>query len=248
MSESSKVVVLFTREYGKLKLAARGARRPKSKFGASLEAMTWGNYVFYRREDRDIQTLSEGDIVYAFDDVKANYGRMAAGSVICELLDHMTEDEDRNAMLFSIVIDTLRWVGVLPERLLDVPIWYFQLKAAGALGYRPHLSGCVQCGNRLETGALGFGPALGGALCKAHANLGMPVERLTLDFLEYLQTGRPDRIDLGRFLHINRAEVNRVLRSFLDQHLVSVYRQKAMDFFDRLRVAECSIEPTQEGR
>lgn len=240
MSESSKVVVLFTREYGKIRLAARGARRPKSKFGASLETMTLGHYMFYRRENRDIQTLSDGDIVYAFDDVKRHYGRMAAGSAICELLDHMTEDEDRNTMLFSIVLDALRWVGVVSENALDVPVWYFQLKAAGALGYRPHLSGCVQCGGRLDGDPVGFNPMLGGALCRAHADQGISVTRVTVDFLEALQVGRPDRIDLGGFSSVHRMEVNRVVRLFLDQHMVSHYRQKALDFFERLRVAETS--------
>ena len=70
MSESSKVVVLFSRDYGKLRLVAKGARRPKSKFGASLEPMTWGRYVFYRQDNRELQILSEGDIAHAFEAVQ----------------------------------------------------------------------------------------------------------------------------------------------------------------------------------
>ena len=42
MSESSKVVIVYTRNFGKVRLVAKGARRPKSKFGASLEPLTWG--------------------------------------------------------------------------------------------------------------------------------------------------------------------------------------------------------------
>lgn len=238
MSDSSKLVVLFTREYGKLKLAARGARRPKSKFGASLEPMTLGHYIFYKRENREIQTLSEGDIADAFELVKQQYARMAAGSAICELLDHMTEDEDRNPLLFSVALDALRWVGVVPEMALDVPVWYFQLKAAGALGYRPHLSGCVRCGNRLAGMRVGFNPALGGTLCEAHAAEGVPIARATIDFLEFLQVGHSERIDLMPVTGWDRTEINRALRSFLDQHIALRYRPKAMDFFDRLRAAD----------
>lgn len=238
MSESSKVVVMFTREYGKLALAARGARRPKSKFGASLEPMTLGHYVFYKRENRDIQTLSEGDIADAFEPVKGQYARMAAGSAICELLDHITEEEDRNPLLFSVALDALRWVGMVPEAALDVPIWYFQLKAAGALGYRPHLSGCVRCGKRLEGMHVGFNPTLGGTLCEAHAAEGIPIARATLVFLESLQVGHSERIDLTPFTGWDRTEINGTLRSFLNQHIALRYRPRAMDFFDRLRAAD----------
>ena len=238
MSESSKVVVLFSRDFGKLRLVAKGARRPKSKFGASLEPMTWGRYVFYRRENRDLQTLTEGDIAHAFEPVKKHYGRMAAGSVICELIDHMTEDEDRNPLLFSIALESLQWVGAIAETDLDVPVWYFQIRAAGALGYRPHLSGCVQCGVRLEGQRLGFSPGLGGTLCAAHAGLGMAVKANTIDFMAHLQVGRPDRIDLTHVQEVERSEVTQVLRAFLNQHIASRYRPKALEFFERLRAAE----------
>jgi len=240
MSETSKVVVLFTRDFGKVRLAAKGARRPKSKFGASLEPITLGSYVFYHREQREIQTLSESDILYSFDDVKRDYARLAAGSAICELLDHMTEDEDRNPLLYSFALDALRWLGQVPRSALDVPIWYFQLKAAGALGYRPHLSGCVQCGNRLDDTRVGFSPMLGGTLCATHAGNGMGIARTTVDFLEYLQVGRPDRIDLGRLAMIDRVEAHRAIRGFLDLHIESRYRPRAMDFYERLCAAERS--------
>ena len=241
MSESSKVVVLFSRDYGKLRLVAKGARRPKSKFGASLEPMTWGRYVFYRQDNRELQILSEGDIAHAFEPVKQHYGRMAAGSAICEFLDHITEDEDRNPLLFSIALETMQWVGGIAEIALDVPVWYFQIRAAGAVGYRPHLSGCVQCGARLQGHRLGFSPGLGGTLCGKHAGAGMRVQFETVNFMAYLQVGRPDRIDLSLLRGVNRAEVTRILRAFFDQHIESRYRPKALDFFERLRAAEPAV-------
>lgn len=241
MSESSKVVILYTREFGKVRLAAKGARRPKSKFGASLEPLTWGRYVFYKRENREIQTLSEGDILYAFEPVKQHYGRLAAGSVVCELLDHMTEDGDRNAMLFRFALDTLHWIGMIQTPALDVPVWYFQLKAAGELGYRPHLSGCVHCGGRLEGPRLGFSPVLGGALCAQHAGQGMKVSQNTVSFLAHVQVNRPDKIDLEPLHTVNQVEVTRLLRAFLDYHMASQYRPKALDFFDQVMVSERAV-------
>ena len=241
MSESSKVVVLFTRDLGKVRVVAKGARRPKSKFGASLEPLTWGRYVYYQRENRELQTLSDGDIVYPFEAVKKHYGRLAAGCVVCELLDHMTEDEDRNPVLFRLALDTIQWIGNIKTHALDMPIWYFQLKAAGELGYRPHLSGCVECGKPLEGTHLGFSPSLGGVLCGRHAGQGMPVSKNAVEFLTQLQVGRPDKMDIERLKTVNEVEVTRLLRSFLDHHISSQYRPKAFDFFENLMAAERSV-------
>ena len=238
MSESSKVVILYSRDLGKVRLVAKGARRPKSKFGASLEPLTWGRYVFYRRDNRDLQTLSEGDIVHAFDPIKQHYGRLAAGSVVCELLDHMTEDEERNPMLFRFALDTLHWIGQIATPALDLPIWYFQLKAAGELGYRPHLTGCVACGARLQGARLGFSPTLGGVLCAQHAGQGMAVSSRVIEFLAQLQVTRPDKVDVAHLKTVNAVEVTRLLRSFLDYHMASQYRPKAFDFFENVMAAE----------
>jgi DNA repair protein RecO (recombination protein O) len=243
MSESSRIVVLYTRDLGKIRLAARGARRPKSKFGASLEAITWGSYVFYTRENRDLQTLSEGDIISPFEGIKKDYRRMVFASAVCDLLDHLTPDEDRNALLCSITLDSLRWMESISEMAIELPLWYFQLKAASSLGYRPHLSGCVQCGQCLAGNEVQFSPKLGGTLCGSCGYGGMVVKRSTVSYLESLQIGTPDRIDVEAFLRTDRQEGERILRHFLDYHIENRKKVKALDFLDRMLAAEGVTEP-----
>jgi DNA repair protein RecO len=153
MTETSLVVVVYTRTWGKVRLAAKGARRPKSRFGAAFQPITFGSYVYYRKDGRDLQTVSEGDIQHTFDGVKQDYERLGYASAVCDLLDHMTVDEDPNAFLLSITLDALRWMEVVPSALMELPLWYFQVKAAGCLGYRPQFSGCAITGER-------FGPSI----------------------------------------------------------------------------------------
>ena len=238
MSESSKVVVIYTREIGKVRLAARGARRPKSRFGASLEPITWGSYVYSRREGRDLQTLTEGDILYAFDGLKRDYRRMAHASAVCDLLDHMTADEDRNGVLCSVALESLRWTESVGAEAIELPLWYFQLKAASALGYRPHLSGCVRCGTRLPDSGIRFSAVEGGTVCAQCGSNGSPLDKPTVAYLEHIQTGRPDRIDTDVFERIDREKVRGLLRTYLDYHLESRRRIRSLDFLDRMMAAD----------
>ncbi|MDA0710889.1 MAG: DNA repair protein RecO [bacterium] len=241
MTESSKVVILYTRDHGKVRLVAKGARRPKSKFGASLEALTWGRYVFFKRENRELQTLTDAEIIHAFGDVKKDYNRLAAGSVICELLDQMTQDEDRNPLLFRHALEALEWVGRIDMSALDLPVWAFQLRASEALGYRPHLSSCVTCGSAPEGSSLGFSTTLGGVLCPRHREQGMGVSREMITLLARLQAEATDPVDSERLPSVSRDEVSRLLRTFLNHHMASQYRPKAYAFFDKLMAAERAV-------
>ena len=248
MSESSKVVVLYTREYGKLRLAARGARRPKSKFGASLEPITLGRYVVYRREDRDLQTLSEGDIVHAFDGVKRDYRRTVCGSAICDLVDHVTVEEDPNPSLYVAGLEALRWLESVDPSGIELPLWTFQLEAAAALGYRPQLGRCLRCGDRAPGQRVWFSASEGGLLCRRCGRGGMALNATDASLLEELQAGRAGKMDPGRLSGVNRATVRSALRSYLAYHTETRRTVKALDFMDRMLAAEGAPPPYRAER
>ena len=70
--ESSRILTAFSRDYGKVKLVAKGARRPKSKYGAALEPLTHAQIIFYQRETRDLYTLSEAGVLDTFEGIKGS--------------------------------------------------------------------------------------------------------------------------------------------------------------------------------
>jgi DNA repair protein RecO (recombination protein O) len=233
MTETSLVVVLYTKQWGKVRLAAKGARRPKSRFGAAFQPLTLGSYVYYRKEGRDLQTASEGDIHHTFDGIKADYLRLGYGSAVCDLLDQMTAEEDPNAFLLSITLDTLRWMEQLTSEYLELPLWYFQLKAAGCLGYRPHLSGCAVTGSRLEGPRAWFSPEHGGTVGQRTEGPGIWLDSETLTYMEHLQTHTPDRIDQTAFDRVDRGQCGQAIRLFLDYHLGD-RRPKSFIYLEKL--------------
>lgn len=233
MTETSLVVVVYTRQWGKVRLAAKGARRPKSRFGAAFQPITLGSYVYYRKEGRDLQTASEGDIHYTFDGVKTDYERLGYGSAVVDLLDQMTIEDDPNAFLLSITVDTLRWMERVPNDTLELPLWYFQVKAAGCLGYRPHLSGCALTGERLDGPGAWFSPEHGGTVRERTEGHGVWLDRAGIAFLEHLQTWTPDRVDATAFGEVNRDACRTAIRLFMDYH-TGDRRPKSLVYLDKL--------------
>lgn len=234
MTESSLAVVLFSREHGKLRLSAKGARRPKSKFGSSLQPITFGHYLYYRREGRDLQTLSEGDTVEPFPGIKSQYTRLTFASTICDLLDHMTLEEDRNPLLLQIALDALSWIDGIEVDRLELPLWYFQLKSAGCLGYRPHLSGCVLTGAPLPEGRAWFSPEAGGTVSRRMEGPGQWIDADTRRFLEHLQVTTPDRFEASSFDAVDRVQTRTILRTFQMAHFEAHRPPKSFAALDQL--------------
>src|SRR5256886_11174834 len=83
-SETSKVVRLATRDLGVQSAIAKGALRPKSRFGAGLELLSEGTAQLYFRETRELHTLGAFDLVNLRRDLPAGVGRFSGATALTE--------------------------------------------------------------------------------------------------------------------------------------------------------------------
>ena len=112
--ETSRVVIVYTYRKGKVQLLAKGARRPKSKFGAALEPLTLGEYVFYYREAKDLYTLSEADIVRSYQRVREDAPRLVYGLACVEAADKILASPEVTETQRKLAAQTkLRGLGML---------------------------------------------------------------------------------------------------------------------------------------
>jgi DNA repair protein RecO (recombination protein O) len=147
--DTSRIVTFYTRKYGKLKAIAKGARDAKSKFGASLEPMTLSSLVLYKKEQRELQFISQCDIVRQYKRIHSDIGRMAVALSVIELVNQLTQDEEENLTLFSLLVKTLDTLEK-SERMFESLFYAFEIRVAGIFGFGMHLEKCVSCGKRLE--------------------------------------------------------------------------------------------------
>ena len=134
--ETSQIVTLFTREKGKLGVMAKGARRPKSSFGATLQPMAYTQVVFYYKPTRTLQTLSESSHVESFHRLRRNLTSITVGLRIVELVDALMEEEDPQLEAFALLVRVLRRLNAGEARATN--LWpYAQLRLAQILGVAP---------------------------------------------------------------------------------------------------------------
>ena len=239
MGETSRLVTFYAEDYGKLKATAKGARKPKSKFGAALDLMTEVQAICYVKETRDLQTLTECTLLKPAPDLSHSLERLSFGSAACELIDRLTIEGEANPRLYQCLAGVLNGLAKVDQDQVESLFWYYQLRAAEALGYRPQLRQCISCQSELIGPWLWFSAALGGGICAACGQEnGVRMARQSLNFLAALQGLKTYGKDTLPQTPPQRGEIRAALRGFLEYHGGARGRLRSLDFLDALNGVE----------
>jgi DNA repair protein RecO (recombination protein O) len=165
-SETSLVVTLFTREFGKLGALAKGARRLKNPFESALDVLTLCRIVFLHKSSEALDLVTEAKLLRRFRPTQRNLAGLYAGYYVAELLGELTDESDPHPELFDLADETLAALAL--GEAIHRHIVRFELGALRLLGHEPSLDRCAECGEPVEAaGRVAFGTIHGGVLCKA---------------------------------------------------------------------------------
>ena len=89
LSETDKLVTFMTERYGKIKCAAKAARRPKNRFGAALEPLSFIQLIYFGKEHQDIFQLNHCDIIQSFQGIREDLSKIYTALYFNELADSM---------------------------------------------------------------------------------------------------------------------------------------------------------------
>ncbi len=164
-SETSLVVTLYTRQFGKLAAIAKGARRPKSPFEGALDLLSVCDVVLIRKPADQLAILTEAKLVRRFRGGEnqawsrsARLARLHGAYYLVELLRRLVEDGQGQENLFELLLATIARIEGRADLLAT--ILYFEVQALKLLGHAPRTQSCVCCGRWRSAGD----PALPSAL------------------------------------------------------------------------------------
>ncbi|MEW6687201.1 MAG: DNA repair protein RecO [Candidatus Edwardsbacteria bacterium] len=144
--ESSKITTLYTKKFGRIKVVAKGAKRLKSKFGASLDIGVHNKVIFYYHESRDLYILSESEIIRHFSNIYNDLNRFLQAELALEMVLRFTPPGTPNLAIFSLLVNYLRALKMNTSvKELNYFQWSFSLRLLTLLGYQPQLHHCVVC-------------------------------------------------------------------------------------------------------
>jgi DNA repair protein RecO (recombination protein O) len=163
--ETSLVVTLFTRDWGKVAALAKGGRRLKGPFSGGLDLLGRSDIVWLHKTSDALDLLTEAAPVERFTSLRRDLAALYAGYYVAELLTDLTDSHDPHPKLFDAAVVTLRSLG--EPALRDLRLLRFELATLRELGLMPALDACANCGEVVAASgdAFAFGLATGGLLC-----------------------------------------------------------------------------------
>jgi DNA repair protein RecO (recombination protein O) len=168
-SETSKIVRLATRDYGVQSAIAKGALRPKSRFGAALQLLSEGQAQLLAKEHRELHTLTAFDLQRLHVGLAGDLARYATASALAEVMLRFAPP-DPHPESYDLFRDALQALETVPAAGLEALGFRVLWHLVSVLGFAPSLDTCVRDGTLLSAeGALPFSAREGGALCPACA-------------------------------------------------------------------------------
>lgn len=211
--EADRLLSLFTRELGKQRAVAKGARKMRSRKAGHIEPFT--RVVLMLARGRDMWIVTQAETVDAYQPLREDLLLTSYAAYVIELLDRFTYEEGENRALYNLLVDTL-------ERLTcDEPylvLRYYEIRLLDLMGFRPELSSCVQCQNEIKPENQFFSAQHGGVLCPncgAHLPGSRPVSMQALKYLRHFQRSSYPEALRAQITPAVRGEIETLLNYYL---------------------------------
>jgi DNA repair protein RecO (recombination protein O) len=243
IGEADRILTLFTPELGKVRVVAKGIRKPRSRKAGHLELFTCSKLLLAVGRDLDIITQAEG--VDPYRPLRDDLLRGAYGAYMVELLDRFTPDEEENAEIYSLLRQGLGWAATAAD--LALAARYYELHLLGLAGYQPQLRRCVICGRELAAEDQFFSAAAGGVVCPscaaASAERGqrgrLPLSLAALKLLRYMQSNPYAKVAALNVSSRTQTEVEYVLARYITETLER--QLKSVEFLKLIRRSEFAL-------
>jgi DNA repair protein RecO (recombination protein O) len=245
-SESSRTVVFFSREWGKLPLIDKGGRAFATKRGrilpfARMEITYYGTNRDVRGYIRDIAFLELFDM-----EKDGSLGRIGYGSAAMELLYQLLPEDEPVEALFEYTLSYPRYLSTIEKHHLPALFITYYLRLMSQLGYHPSLAYCAGCSKELQEsanpdGTVIFSPERGGVVCPSCQTVGEYYIGVSLPDMELLARLQRASLSEGATVVTGFDQAGLLLEAltrFLRFHSGLVNDVKSLTFLEKLKKSQ----------
>lgn len=144
LSDSDRIVVFITREYGKIRATAKGIKKPLNRLGACFEPLNHIRMEYYSREGRDLAQIRQGELIHSYLGKNPTLEKICVYSYFAELANEIVQDNQSNQALFRLVLSSLDAGENLAS--LETLVRYYEIWCLKLSGMFPNYAYCSNCG------------------------------------------------------------------------------------------------------
>lgn len=142
--EADLIVAYLTFDYGLMSVFAKSPRKVKSRFGSSLEPLTYSRISFFGKEESTLPRLTQSDIVRPFQSLREDMTCLLNVSEMLELTLTLLPEREPNQEFFHLLLTMLaKLESNRSSRLYNL---FYKMQLLHRAGYAPRLDACGRCG------------------------------------------------------------------------------------------------------
>ena len=167
LSDSDRIIVFITREFGKIRGVAKGVKRPQSRLAGCLEPLNHIRVEFYSREGRDLGQIRRAELIQSYLGFHPSLVQVYAYSYFAEIANEIVQDNQVNYPLFRLLLSVMeagKHNGVNMALVRYFEIWCLKLS-----GLFPNYAYCSSCGKCVKDDGFFAWIEVGQARCSACA-------------------------------------------------------------------------------
>lgn len=181
MGEADRLVVLFSRDLGKLTAAAYGARRPRSRLAGTVQSFALVDVSLL--PGRTLESIGQCEVRRSFRELREDLNLMTYAAFLTELVSELWPERSPEPSAFEVLYGALSLMSQRNPRLVSLAGAWQLLALAG---FHPEYERCVACGQVLALPAY-FDACAGGGVCPVCEHDGMlPLDEAVCGFVEHL--------------------------------------------------------------
>jgi len=242
LGEADRILTIMTERFGKIKVMAKGIRKIKSHLAGSLEPFTLTGLQLH--EGRNFYLVTGAVIEKEFRNIHSDLKKTSQAFYVGELIDKFCEENQKNGAVFKLLCQILTIIdeegcdkyerpfdivtALGSNNLINLMLRAFEIKLIESEGFKPELTNCVHCKNKIEAGGSFWDDTEGGLICPACQKIyhhGKEISDSAIKLLRFAETNDFAKMKLARIDQKVREEAEKILslyiRNILERELKS---------------------------
>jgi DNA repair protein RecO (recombination protein O) len=218
LAEADRIVVLLSREFGKIRAVAKGIKKTKSRMAGVLEPLNHVHLEFYAREGRDLSYIRQCDIVHSYLGRTPTLEGVCAFTYFAEIAQEFVQEDQPNEMFYRLLLAVLAAGEASGVNLALVR--YFELWALKLAGFLPNYAYCSGCGCCVKESGFYARLDTGEVLCRGcAAESGMFLRAESAEALHRVSELPPRVFAAQPLPDRSERELERLTQALLELHL-----------------------------
>jgi DNA repair protein RecO (recombination protein O) len=218
LSESDRIIVFITREYGKLRAAAKGVKKATSHIAGYLEPLNHIRLEFFTREGHELGQIRQAELINSYLGMNPNLKQIYAFNYFAEISCEIAQDNQANAPLFRLLLATLD-LGSKHD-INQAMVRYFEIWCLKLSGLFPNYGYCSNCGKCVKEEGFFAQLQAGQGLCSACARgRGLRIGVSALSAIAMMAKHSPEQFMTYPLEEDAAREIEKLTGKLLELHL-----------------------------